>query len=166
MSNNFHDAFLNNKNGSMLIVEAQKYENGQRISAIKSAIFNSQFQADYKKHLNGDTNELFDSLKNDPLWIKPVTKIMERIISIKKEIFVRNGKISGRIRQLKSLVFQTFVHDVPEGKRKNFDVFMASKERIKQIGINGGAEYHHAMTAVKYAWTSPDAYKDAITAIK
>ncbi len=70
-----------------------------------------------------------------------------------------------RIRQLKSLVHDTFVANVPEGRSKRWDVYQRSKETVKKIAIKGGKPYEQTMLALKFAWTSRKNYKLAVEAI-
>jgi hypothetical protein len=67
-----------------------------------------------------------------------------------------------RVRQLKQLVHDTFVTNVPKGHARRFDVYMNAKVRIRDLGTQGGMFYDRAVSAVKFAWTSPEAYKNAV----
>lgn len=71
-----------------------------------------------------------------------------------------------RIRYLKGLVYETFTGDlVPEGHRNRFDIYDAAKETVRELGAQGGSAYNHAVTALKYAWTSPKDWHDAVQQI-
>ena len=71
-----------------------------------------------------------------------------------------------RIRFLKGLVYETFTGDlVPEGHRNRFDIYDAAKETIRELGAAGGPAYEHAVSAVKYAWTSEKDWADAVQTI-
>ena len=70
-----------------------------------------------------------------------------------------------RIRQLKTLVHDTFVANVPKGYSKRWDVYQRSKETVKKLGLNGGEPYNKAIMAVKFAFTSRKNYKLAMEAL-
>jgi hypothetical protein len=77
-----------------------------------------------------------------------------------------------RIRGLMELVHETFNgHLVPHGEQKRPDLAFHAKAKVRELGYNGGAEYRHACTAVKFARAglSPkereDSWKAAVQAV-
>lgn len=77
----------------------------------------------------------------------------------------RQMERADRIRQLKTLVHDTFVANVPQGYSKRWDVYQRSKETVKKLGIDGGEPYNQAVMAVKFAFTSRKNYKLAMEAL-
>ena len=78
---------------------------------------------------------------------------------------IKSQEIGTRIRQLKELVYATFVSQVPDGHRVHRDVYQDAKPVIRALGVKGGSEYVQAMTALKYAWTSQEACREAVKLI-
>lgn len=77
----------------------------------------------------------------------------------------RSVEIRDRVRYLKNLVHSTFVSNVPPGFRKRFDVYLMAKPQIRKLAKRGGESYNAAVEAVRWAWTSRRAYREAIEAI-
>lgn len=77
--------------------------------------------------------------------------------------------ISNRIKELESLVYETFVNkagaEFPEDHRSHKEVFDMARGRIRILARNGGVEYTHAITRVKAAWESREAFRDAVDAV-
>ena len=78
---------------------------------------------------------------------------------------IKSQEIGTRIRQLKALVYETFVSKVPEGHRVHRDVYQDAKPVIRSLGVKGGIEFTRAITALKFAWSSQDACRDAVKLI-
>ena len=79
------------------------------------------------------------------------------------------GNPGPRIRELKNLVFDTFVlkkgASHPEKHPSRRDIYDAARERIRELGRVGGPAYRRALTRVKSAWVSPTEYKTAVESI-
>lgn len=73
--------------------------------------------------------------------------------------------VAGRIRNLKQLVHDTFVTKVPKDCRVRFDVYQAAKPVCKRLGQEGGMAYDNVIRALKWTWTSDEAYSEAIRVI-
>jgi hypothetical protein len=77
---------------------------------------------------------------------------------------VKRQEVGDRIRALKDLAFATFMDGegslIPKmadasGRRlvhQRPDVFFHARENIRELGRKGGAEYEHAITALKFAY--------------
>jgi hypothetical protein len=75
----------------------------------------------------------------------------------------RKEAIAKRIRSLKQLVHDTFVSYPKEhGRRVRFDVYQASKERVRELGVEGGPEYSKAVMALQFAQRSKKEYFEAM----
>lgn len=86
------------------------------------------------------------------------------VIQAKK--FSESRVIATRIRALKTLCYDTFMGDlIPSNHRWRPDVYFGSKEKMRTLGIKGGADYDKVMTTLKYTWESPLTYKEAIEAL-
>lgn len=74
--------------------------------------------------------------------------------------------IAHRIRTLKELVHQTFV-ELPKSMHRavRFDVYQNSKERVRELGMQGGAEYDAAVRALQFTYESKRAYREAIESV-
>ena len=73
------------------------------------------------------------------------------------------ANIARRIRTLKELVHYTFVEYAQQNQRRvRFDVYTASKDRIRELGINGGEEYDTVYNSVLFARTSFESFCAAI----
>jgi hypothetical protein len=73
-------------------------------------------------------------------------------------------EIAKRVRTLKELVHYTFVeYPASEGHRNRFDVYQASKERVREIGIEGGEDYDRMIRTLQFAPTSKVAFHDAVS---
>jgi hypothetical protein len=83
-----------------------------------------------------------------------------KVIAVESKREVRRQAIRTRIRTLKELVHDTFVTHA-QGRRR-FDVYQASKETCRQLGIKGGPAYEAAINAVKFAPTSRRSWREAI----
>lgn len=72
-----------------------------------------------------------------------------------------------RIRTLKELVHYTFV-EYPKSinARVRFDVYQATKETVRAIGIEGGDAYNRMMTTLQFAPSSRNAFEDAIQSLE
>ncbi len=96
------------------------------------------------------------------------------VVSAKKQ------KISEKLRlkQLRSLVHDTFMVFVPKGKAKRWDVYKNAETTIKSLAKEGGKKYDNAMFLVKHAHSTYDSkrriysihiqrrnYKEAITVL-
>lgn len=81
-----------------------------------------------------------------------------------------------RFRQFKTLVHDTFVRTVPQGKSTRYDVYKNSLPTVIALAAAGGDDYNRAMFLVKHAFSSYDCkrrkyslniqkrnYRDAIT---
>lgn len=69
-----------------------------------------------------------------------------------------------RIRTLKELVHYTFVEypkEIQHGPR--FDVYQASKERVREIGVTGGEDYDRMIRTLQFAPTSKNAFREAVS---
>jgi hypothetical protein len=81
----------------------------------------------------------------------------------------RAKQIATRIRQLKELVYATFVSQVPATCRTPrailHSIYQDAKPVVRQLGIEGGDDYEKALTAMKYAWSSPDSCREAVQII-
>jgi len=81
----------------------------------------------------------------------------------------RAKQIATRIRQLKELVYATFVSQVPETCKTPrtilHSIYQDAKPIIRQLGVDGGEKYERTMTAIKYAWSSTDACREAVELI-
>jgi hypothetical protein len=89
------------------------------------------------------------------------------VLQAKYEIRAEEGKeIAARIRQLKELVWNTFVGQVPKGHGRDHALYQMAKGRIRELGAKGGPEYEAVLTAVKFAWNSPQECRDAIALFK
>lgn len=65
---------------------------------------------------------------------------------------------SKRKKALTNLAYSTFIHNVPFGYEKQFVKGKATlndhaKNRINALAMKGGAEYEHAIEALKFAYT-------------
>ena len=81
-------------------------------------------------------------------------------VAVQSKQEVRRQAIRTRIRALKELVHDTFVTHAHG--RKRFDVYQASKETCRELGIKGGPAYEAAINAVKFAPTSRRSWREAI----
>jgi hypothetical protein len=89
-----------------------------------------------------------------------------RDLAIQAKKFAESRTIATRIRALKTLCFDTFMGDlIPGNHNWRPDVYFGSKEKMRTLGIKGGAEYDKVLTALKYTWNSPQTYKEAIEAL-
>jgi hypothetical protein len=68
-----------------------------------------------------------------------------------------------RIRSLKELAHSTFV-EMPKVARRRvrFDLYLASKDNIRAIGIAGGQEYDKTVMALKHAPESKKSFYEAV----
>ena len=84
-------------------------------------------------------------------------------------IEVAAGDPGPRVRELKNLVFDTFVLKqgarYPSDHRSRRDIYNAARARIRELGRIGGPSYRHALTRVKAAWQGPEEYSEAVEAI-
>lgn len=88
--------------------------------------------------------------------------VQAKVIEEQKREELRN--ISRRIRSLKELVHYTFVeYPKTNQERTRFDLYQASKERVRELGVEGGEAYEHAFTALQYAHTSERNYREAVS---
>jgi hypothetical protein len=75
-------------------------------------------------------------------------------------------EIAMRIRQLKELVYATFVSQVPPNSRTPravlYSIYQDAKPTIRDLGVKGGEEYSKALSAVKFAWSSDQACRAAV----
>jgi hypothetical protein len=72
-------------------------------------------------------------------------------------------EIGKRIRTLKELVHYTFVEypkEINHGPR--FDVYQASKERVRELGVEGGKDYDCMVRTLQFAPTSKEAFREAV----
>lgn len=72
--------------------------------------------------------------------------------------------VHDRFVALDELCYETFVNyprktHISQVRR---DVFDRSAERIRQLAAVGGEEYEKAVVALKYCWTDPQTYQEAI----
>jgi len=88
--------------------------------------------------------------------------VQAKVIEEQKREELRN--IGRRIRSLKELVHYTFV-EYPKSNRERtrFDLYQASKERVRELGVEGGEAFEHAMTALQYAHTSERNYREVVS---
>jgi hypothetical protein len=79
---------------------------------------------------------------------------------------LRRIAVSRRIQSLKELVHFTFV-EYPKlnGHRVRFDIYQASKEQVIELGIKGGDEFEHALTALQFAYRSRQDFQDAVETV-
>jgi hypothetical protein len=74
-------------------------------------------------------------------------------------------EVKTRIRQLKDLAYHTFAGDfVPMGQHPDRNLYLTIRDArvYRELGIQGGEKYEHALAAVKRAWMSPLDCKYAI----
>jgi len=78
----------------------------------------------------------------------------------------RAKEIAMRIRQLKELVYATFVSQVPPNSLTPrpilYSIYQDAKPTIRDLGVKGGEEYSKALSAVKFAWSSDQACRAAV----
>jgi hypothetical protein len=78
----------------------------------------------------------------------------------------KSKEIAIRIRQLKELVYATFVAQVPANCRTPravlYSIYQDAKPVIRDLGIKGGEDYSKVMAAVKFAWSSDEACREAV----
>jgi len=86
-----------------------------------------------------------------------------RIVVQAKEVKENIGR---RIRSLKELVHYTFVeYPRSNGGRVRFDVYQASKERVRELGVEGGQNYEKVLTTLQFAYRSPRDFNDAVSVL-
>ena len=101
-----------------------------------------------------------------PSVVRPVRTVSLKTNAKTTIVQAKPSLKAERIRYLKGLVYETFTGDlVPEGHRNRFDIYDAAKETVRELGAAGGVEYNHAVTALKFAWTSPKAWEDAVQTV-
>jgi hypothetical protein len=88
-----------------------------------------------------------------------------RQIAVQARREIKGQEIASRIRQLKELVYDTFVANVPAGHRIHREIYQMAKPVIRDLGARGGADYDRAVTAVKFAWSSQQNCHDAVKLI-
>ena len=99
--------------------------------------------------------------KAEEMRAKAVTReqAREKFRKVRMECFIRRE----RVQSLKDLVHYTFVEYPNKMKYRNrFDVYKISKERIREIGIEGGKEYDQVVRTLQFAPTSKKAYQEAV----
>ena len=101
-----------------------------------------------------------------PSVVRPIRTVSLKSAAKTTIVQAKPSLKAERIRYLKGLVYETFTGDlVPEGHRNRFDIYDAAKETVRELGAAGGQAYNHAVTALKFAWTSPKDWEDAVQAV-
>jgi hypothetical protein len=98
---------------------------------------------------------------NEEMRAKAITReqAREKSRKMRMEHFIRRE----RVQSLKDLVHYTFVEYPNKMKYRNrFDVYKISKERVREIGIEGGKEYDRVVRTLQFAPTSKKAYQEAV----
>jgi hypothetical protein len=81
-------------------------------------------------------------------------------------IAARHEEVAARVRTLKQMVYDTYVVNAPaEAGGKRYDVYYNSKDRVRKLGMNGGAEYEQVLTAVKFASQDRKSWNEGIAAL-
>ena len=76
---------------------------------------------------------------------------------------IEGMEIAKRIRTLKELVHYTFVEYPKSINASNrFDVYQTSKERVKEIGVEGGEDYDRMIRTLQFAPTSKESFREAV----
>jgi hypothetical protein len=84
-------------------------------------------------------------------------------IAIEAKKHARSRRIAKRIREVKSLFYSAFVKTAENPKDFSWrkSVYNDLKPNIRKLGIHGGEEYNHVMTALKYL-----DFKDAVSRLE
>jgi hypothetical protein len=91
-------------------------------------------------------------------------RIVVQVKEIEEQKREELRNIGRRIRSLKELVHYTFVeYPKSNGERVRFDVYQGAKERVRELGVEGGEAYEHTLTALQYAHISERNYRDAVS---
>lgn len=88
----------------------------------------------------------------------------------------RESDIRFRVRELKEITYRTFVTNVPGWLRHKLrrqghntrDVYRdpAVRERIRELGREGGEAYENAVRTLKFTWDSKRSYEDSLAILK
>lgn len=91
-------------------------------------------------------------------------RIVVQVKEIEEQKREELQNIGRRIRSLKELVHYTFVEYPKLNRgRVRFDVYQGAKERVRELGVEGGEAFEHAMTALQYAHASEQNYREVIS---
>jgi hypothetical protein len=91
-----------------------------------------------------------------------------RAISVdhREEAERKAKEIAMRIRQLKELVYATFVSQVPPTCRTPrsvlYSIYQDAKPVIRELGVKGGQEYSKALNDVKFTWSNDQSCRSVV----